>query len=232
MVWAVARLLLIEDDAEIRRALVRALTDLGHTVASTGQGYAALQMTMDERPDLVLLDLGLPDVDGREVLRMLRAVSQVPVIVATARDGEATIIDALDLGADDFVIKPFAANHLDARIRAVLRRGQGSTAPDPLTIGDLHLDPVTRAVTLAGTPLDLTRREFDLLHYLMQRPGAVITRRELVAEVWRQPYVNADKTIDVHLSWLRRKLGEDARDPRYVHTIRGVGVRFGPAGQP
>jgi DNA-binding response OmpR family regulator len=226
----VARLLLIEDDAEIRRALVHALTDLGHTVASTGQGYSALQLTLDEQPDLILLDLGLPDIDGREVLRMLRAVSQVPVIVATARDGEPTIIDALDHGADDFVVKPFGANHLDARIRAVLRRGRDSTAPQPLIVGDIRLDPVGRSVTLANRPLDLTRREFDLLHYMMQRPGAVITRRELVAEVWRQPYVNADKTIDVHLSWLRRKLGEDARAPRYVHTIRGVGVRFGPAG--
>ncbi len=228
--WAVARLLLIEDDAEIRRALVRALTDLGHTVASTGQGYSALQLTLDEQPDLVLLDLGLPDVDGREVLRMLRAVSAVPVIVTTARDGEPTIIDVLDIGADDFVIKPFGVHHLDARIRAVLRRGRDSPAPDPLTAGDLALDPVTRVVTLSGQTLDLTRREFDLLHYMMQRPGAVISRRELVAEVWRQPFVNADKTIDVHLSGLRRKLGEDARAPRYVHTIRGVGVRFGPAG--
>lgn len=225
-----ARLLLIEDDAEIRRALVHALTDLGHTVTSTGQGYPALQLIMDDQPDLVLLDLGLPDIDGREVLRMLRAVSQVPVIVATARDGEPAIIDALDHGADDFVIKPFGANHLDARIRAVLRRGRDAAGPDPLTAGDLRLDPITRTVTLDGRLVDLTRREFDLLHYMMQRPGAVITRRELVAEVWRQPYVNADKTIDVHLSWLRRKLGEDARAPRYVHTIRGVGVRFGAAG--
>jgi two-component system, OmpR family, KDP operon response regulator KdpE len=227
-----ARLLLIEDDAEIRRALVHALTDLGHTVASTGQGYSALQLVMDEQPDLVLLDLGLPDVDGREVLRMLRAVTAIPVIVATARDGEPAIIEALDLGADDFVIKPFGANHLDARIRAVLRRGGESSRPAPLTVGDLQLDPVSRTVRLSGRPVELTRREYDLLHYLMQRPGAVVTRRELVAEVWRQPYVNADKTIDVHISWLRRKLGEDAREPRYVHTIRGVGVRFGPAGQP
>lgn len=227
-----ARLLLIEDDAEIRRALVRALTDLGHTVASTGQGYSALQLVMDEQPDLVLLDLGLPDIDGREVLRMLRAVTVIPVIVATARDGEPAIIEALDLGADDFVIKPFGANHLDARIRAVLRRGGESSRPAPLTVGDLQLDPLSRTVSLSGRPVELTRREYDLLHYLMQRPGAVVTRRELVAEVWRQPYVNADKTIDVHISWLRRKLGEDAREPRYVHTIRGVGVRFGPAGQP
>lgn len=225
-----ARLLLIEDDAEIRRALVRALTDLGHTVTSVGQGYPALQLTLEEQPDLVLLDLGLPDVDGREVLRMIRAVSRVPVIVTTARDGEPTIINALDLGADDFVIKPFGANHLDARIRAVLRRGGDASGPGALIAGALQLDPVSRAVSLAGRPVELTRREFDLLHYLMQRPGAVVTRRELVAEVWRQPYVNADKTIDVHISWLRRKLGEDARSPHYVHTIRGVGVRFGPAG--
>src|SRR5262245_30723179 len=188
-------------------------------------------MALDQQPDLILLDLGLPDVDGREVLQMIRAVSRIPVIVATARDGEPAIIDALDLGADDFVIKPFGANHLDARIRAVLRRGAGGSAPALLAVGDLRLDPVSRAVSLSGEPVDLTRREFDLLHYLMQRPGAVVTRRELVAEVWHQPYINADKTIDVHISWLRRKLGEDAREPRYVHTIRGVGVRFGPLDQ-
>jgi two-component system KDP operon response regulator KdpE len=225
-----ARILVVDDEPAILRMVRTNLERHDLRVEAVATGREALAAYARFRPDLVLLDLGLPDVDGREVLRMLRAVSAIPVIITTARDGEPTIIDALDIGADDFVIKPFGVHHLDARIRAVLRRGRDSPAPDPLTAGELALDPVTRVVTLSGQTLDLTRREFDLLHYLMQRPGAVISRRELVAEVWRQPFVNADKTIDVHLSWLRRKLGEDARAPRYVHTIRGVGVRFGPAG--
>lgn len=221
-----ARLLLVEDDPEIRRALIRALSELGHTVASTPHGYAALRLTMEEQPDLIILDLSLPDLDGREVLRMLRAVTEIPVIVATARDGEPAIIDALDLGADDFVRKPFGAGQLDARIRAILRRGGAGRPREVIIAGDLRLDPVTREVHLADQPVDLTPREFDLLCYLMQRPGAVVTKRELAAEVWHQPFGNADKTVDVHISWLRRKLGEDARTPRYVHTIRGAGVRF------
>ena len=230
-----AQLLLVEDDAEIRRALIRALSELGHVVASTPAGLPALEAVLAQRPDLVVLDLGLPDIDGREVLRMLRAVSKIPVIVATARDGEAAIVEALDLGADDYVCKPFGAAQLDARIRAVLRRGHVApgTRPEPITVGNLTVDPAARRVTLDGMTLDLTPREFDLLFYLMNRAGAVVTKRELIAEVWRQPLGNADKTVDVHLSWLRRKLGEDARAPRYLHTVRGVGVRLtAPDDQP
>jgi DNA-binding response OmpR family regulator len=150
------------------------------------------------------------------------------VIVATARDGEQAIIEALDLGADDFLRKPFGAAQLDARVRAVLRRGLAApeNQPSAAVVGGLRVDPVTREVTLDGAPLDLTPREFDLLHYLAERVGAVVTKRELIAEVWRQPLGNADKTVDVHISWLRRKLGEDARAPRYLHTVRGVGIRL------
>ncbi len=228
----VAQVLLVEDDADIRRALIRALTDLNHAVSSTVSGLEALQLVLETRPDLVVLDLGLPDVDGREVLRMLRAVSQVPVIVATARDHEPTIVDALNRGADDYLTKPFSAAQLDARIRAVLRRSGGTEpAGQTLVVGGLRVDVGTREVTVDGTPVDLSPREFDLLCYLAARPGAVVHRRELVTEVWRQPYGGADKTLDVHLSWLRRKLGEDARTPRYLHTVRGVGVRLmAPAG--
>lgn len=225
-----AQVLLVEDDAEIRRALIRALTDLGHTVSSAAAGIPALEAVLAQRPDLVVLDLGLPDVDGREILRMLRAVSQIPVIVATAREGEQAIVEALDLGADDYVRKPFGAAQLDARIRAVLRRGHVApgSRPDPITVGGLVVDPYSREVTLDDTPIELTPREFDLLNYLVRRAGAVVTKRELIAEVWRQPLGNADKTVDVHLSWLRRKLGEDASAPRYLHTVRGVGVRLAP----
>jgi two-component system, OmpR family, KDP operon response regulator KdpE len=224
----VAQLLLVEDDAAIRRALIRALTELGHAVASTALGMGALQQIINDRPDLVILDLGLPDVDGADLLRMIRSVSQVPIVVATARDDEAGVVEALSHGADDYVIKPFGPAQLDARIRAVLRRANPSSAEDgqPIVVGELQLDPATREVTLRGLPVDLTPREFDLLSYLASRAGAVVTKRELLTHVWRQPYGGADKTVDVHLSWLRRKLGETAQEPRYLHTVRGVGVRL------
>ena len=223
-----AQLLLVEDDAEIRRALIRALSDLGHTVSSATTGMTGLQQVLAERPDLVILDLGLPDVDGREALRMLRSVSAVPVIVATARDDEAMIVDALDWGADDYLVKPFGPAHLDARVRAVLRRAAGmdDDGPAPLLVGDLRVDPAAREASLAGARLDLTPREFDLLAYLAARPGTVVPKRELLTQVWRLPYGGADKTVDVHVSWLRRKLGETAQEPRYLHTIRGVGIKL------
>ncbi len=224
----VAQLLLVEDDAAIRRALIRALTELGHAVASSALGMSALQQIINDRPDLVILDLGLPDIDGADLLRMIRSVSQVPIVVATARDDESGVVDALSHGADDYVIKPFGPAQLDARIRAVLRRSNpaGAGGPQPTVVGDLQLDPTTREVTLRGLPVELTPREFDLLNYLASRAGVVVTKRELLTHVWRQPYGGADKTVDVHLSWLRRKLGETAQQPRYLHTVRGVGVRL------
>ncbi|HEV7936294.1 MAG TPA: response regulator transcription factor [Actinomadura sp.] len=220
------QVLLIEDDTKIRTTLVRALGDHGHAVSSAPTAMAGLRTAVEDRPDVVILDLGLPDLDGREMLRMLRAVSRVPVIVATARDDEGEIVRVLDAGADDYVIKPFGAAQLDARIRAVLRRaGQDDT--DPLIVlGDLRLEPRAREAELGGVRLDLSPKEFDLLHYLALHPGEVVTKRDLLTEVWRLPYGGADKTVDVHLSWLRRKLGETAQNPRYLHTVRGVGVKL------
>ncbi|MFC7535249.1 response regulator transcription factor [Actinoplanes sp. GCM10030250] len=222
-----ARLLLIEDDPAIRNTLLRALRERGHAVAAAGAAMEGLQTALAERPDLIVLDLGLPDLDGRELLRMLRAVSRVPVIVATARDEETEMVRLLDAGADDYVVKPFTAAQLDARIRAVLRRGgEAAEATPELTVGGLRIDPGARTVTLDGTEVELSPREFDLLHHLAQRPGQVVTKRELLSEVWQVPYGGADKTVDVHLSWLRRKLGETALEPRYLHTVRGVGVKL------
>jgi len=221
-----ASLLLIEDDPAIRSALLRALTDLGHAPASSPTAMQGLQDVANTRPDVVVLDLGLPDLDGVVLLRMLRAVSDVPVIVATARDDEDEIVRALDAGADDYVVKPFAARHLDARVRAVLRRLGADEESRAVSVGGLHIDLSSRVATLDGRPLDLSRKEFDLLAYLAARPGEVVTRRTLLAEIWRQPYGGADKTIDVHLSWLRRKLGETAAEPRYLRSVRGVGVKL------
>lgn len=221
-----AQVLIVEDDVTIRTALTRALTDRGHAVASAPTALAGLREAVGTRPDLVVLDLGLPDLDGLEMLRMLRAVSAVPVIVATARDDETAIIAALDAGADDYVVKPFGGAQLDARIRAVLRRGADGATEAAVEVGGLRIDPGTRDVTLDGAALDLSPREFDLLHHLATRAGQVVSKRELLTEVWQLPYGGADKTVDVHLSWLRRKLGETALEPRYLHTMRGVGVKL------
>ncbi|NEK57525.1 response regulator transcription factor [Geodermatophilus sabuli] len=222
-----AQVLVVEDDERIRSAVIRALRERGHAVSSAGTALAGLQLAVEERPDLVVLDLGLPDLDGGELLRMLRAVSAVPVIVATARDDDGSVVAALDAGADDYVVKPFSAGQLDARIRAVLRRAAGAeTGPEPVTVGDLTVDPRSRRVTCGGTPVELSPKEFDLLAYLAARAGTVVSKRELLTEVWQLPYGGSDKTVDVHLSWLRRKLGESAAQPRLLQTVRGVGVRL------
>lgn len=225
---AVASLLVVEDDPAIRSALIRALTDLGHAVDTVPDAMSGLQRALATGPDLVILDLGLPDLDGVELLRMLRAVSSVPVIVATARDDDGEVVKALDAGADDYVVKPFSAASMDARIRAVLRRyaAEDDAAGSALEVGGLHLDTRTREVSLDGQPIELSPREFDLLAYLALRPGEVISKRELLTEVWHLPYGGGDKTVDVHLSWLRRKLGESASEPRYIVTVRGVGVKL------
>ncbi|GAA5152067.1 response regulator transcription factor [Nocardioides marinquilinus] len=226
------QLLIIEDDARIRPLLMRSLDERGYAVASASTGMQGLQLAVDSKPDLVILDLGLPDVDGTQVLSMLRAVSDVPVIVASARDDDPSLVGCLDAGADDYVVKPYTTTQLEARIRAVMRRtgGGGARTRQNVVVGDLEIDVPGRRATLAGAPLDLSPREFDLLRHLAERPGEVVTKRELLVEVWQQPWGGSDKTVDVHLSWLRRKLGETAAEPRYLHTVRGVGVRLGEPG--
>ena len=221
------QVLLIEDDPTIRSALSRGLAERGHAVSSAATAMAGLELATKDRPDLVVLDLGLPDIDGSQMLPMLRAVSSVPVIVATARDTETDIVSLLNSGADDYLTKPFGAAQLDARIRAVIRRSTDESQQDqPIRVGGLEISFRTREASLDGVALDLTPREFDLLHYLAERAGTVISKRELLTEVWQLPYGGADKTVDVHLAWLRRKLGETAATARYLHTVRGVGVKL------
>ena len=223
-----ASVLVIEDDQRIRETIARSLAADGHSVRTEARGADALGTVVDWRPDVVVLDLGLPDIDGTDVLRMVRSISTVPVIVATARDDEAEIVRVLDAGADDYIVKPYAAAQLDARIRAVLRRSAavGGDGTSAVTVGDLVIDPDRHTAALAGHTLELSRLEFDLLAHLARRSPEVVSRRELLAEVWRQPHGGADKTIDVHLSWLRRKLGESASEPRYLRTVRGVGIKL------
>ena len=219
-------ILIIEDDQRIRESLATRLSERGHDVETVARAIDGVEQAVSGNFDVVVLDLGLPDLDGTEALRMIRAVSQVPVVVATARDDESDIISVLDAGADDYVIKPYSADHLAARIRAVLRRSGDAIEEDTITVAGLQLDLNAHEATLDGRDLELTARAFDLLAYLANRPGKLISKRELLAEVWRQPYGGADKTVDVHVSWLRKELGETAADPKYIHTRRGVGIRL------
>src|ERR1700712_4569337 len=216
------QVLLVEDDGAIRTALTRALREHGHVVSAVGSGMPALSAAVENNPDVVLLDLGLPDIDGADVLSMLRAVSDVPVIVATARDDEQEIIRLLDLGADDYVIKPFTAAQRTARIRAVMRR-TGRTDEDPvITVGGLVIDTRSYEVTVDGRPIELARKEFELLLALARRAGEGVTKRDLLGEGGQVALGGAGRTFDVHLSCLRRKLGETAAEPRYLHSVRGV----------
>lgn len=217
---------LIEDDDRIRQALRAGLRDKGYAVRSASSGMDGLGLVTESPGDIVVLDLGLPDIDGRKLLRMIRALSPVPVIVATARDDDSAIVQTLDAGADDYVVKPFSAAQLDARIRALLRRVKAGEEHTAIVVGDLSVDARVRKATFEGRVLELTRKEFDLLHYLAARAGTVVSKREILAEVWRLPLGGTDRTVDVHLSWLRRKLGETAANPRYLRVVRGVGAQL------
>lgn len=225
-----ARVLVIEDDPVIRDALTEGLARLGHDVVAESTGLGGMRRLVTDPAAVTILDLGLPDIDGHDLLRMLRSVGAGPVIVATAQDAEESIIAALDAGADDYVVKPFSAAQIDARVRAVLRRVGDllppATAPAPIVVGDLSIDPATRTASLAGRPVSLSRKEFDLLLALARRAGRIVAKRQLLAEVWDQPHGGPDKTVDVHLSWLRSKLGESGTDPRYLVSVRGVGVKL------
>jgi DNA-binding response OmpR family regulator len=218
-----ARVLIIEDDPLVRSAMVADLADRAHSVRTVGTALEGIRELSNHPPELIVLDLGLPDLDGRQVLKMMRAITTTPIIIATACDEEADIIGLLNAGADDYLVKPFSCEHLAARICAQLRRNSPAGAAPVISVAGLRIDLARREARLDGRPLQLSRREFDLLAFVAARPGVVISRQELLAEVWQQSYGD-DQTIDVHVSWLRRKLGETAAEPRYLRTVRGVGV--------
>jgi DNA-binding response OmpR family regulator len=216
-------ILLVEDEESITTPLAEALerdgfrAEVAHTVADALAGARTL------RPDLVLLDIGLPDGSGLDVCRELRSSSSVPIIILSARGEEADRVVGLELGADDYVVKPFSAREVIARIRAVLRRtaAPGAPAEGPIQIGEVRLDPARRTVTFGDRPVELARKEFDLLALLMREAGAVVQRERLIDEVWDVNWFGSTKTLDVHVSALRKKL-----EPSYIHTVRGVGFRF------
>lgn len=224
---AETRILIVEDEASIAEPLASALEREGFAPARATTAAEALKLARSAAPDLVLLDLMLPDGDGRDVCREIRAFSDVPIIMLTARGTEVDRIVGLEIGADDYVVKPFSSGELIARIRALLRRtGSGPVAPAQYQIGELALDEASRSVTLAGEQLELSRKEFALLVELVRNAGSVVSREDLMAAVWDENWFGSTKTLDVHIGWLRKKLHDDASDPRYLHTVRGVGFRF------
>ncbi|HET7489419.1 MAG TPA: response regulator transcription factor [Acidimicrobiales bacterium] len=221
--------LTVEDEEAIAGPLASALRREGFEPVTAGTVAAALSAFDRVGPDLVLLDVMLPDGDGRDVLRELRRRSQVPVIMLTARDEPTDKVVGLELGADDYVVKPFEVAELMARVRAVLRRMRPAPATGRrLRFADLELDPASHTVTRAGAPVDLTLKEFEVLRMLLERPGEVVRRGELMDEVWDPNWYGSDKTLDVHVSSLRHKLGDDPAAPRYIQTVRGVGFRTAP----
>jgi DNA-binding response OmpR family regulator len=218
------RVMLAEDDASISDPLARALRREGYDVAVTAEGEDALGQVRGGGFDLVVLDLGLPDLDGLEVCRRLRADgSRMPVLVLTARADEVDTVVGLDAGADDYVTKPFRLAELLARVRALLRRGTGEQWSDG---NGVRIDAESRRAWLDGAELQLTAKEFDLLRVLLRESGRVVTRDQLMREVWDTTWWSSTKTLDMHVSWLRRKLGDDASDPKFITTVRGVGFRF------
>lgn len=221
------RILVVEDEASISEPLCSALEREGFVPAVAKTAAEAMTLARSTDPDVILLDLMLPDGDGRDVCRSIRVFSAVPIIMLTARGTEVDRIVGLEIGADDYVVKPFSSGELIARIRALLRRTSGSKQqPVEHAIGGLSVDEASRRATLDGTPLELSRKEFDLLVELVRAAGTVVSREALMAAVWDENWFGSTKTLDVHIGWLRKKLGDDSHEPRYLHTVRGVGFRF------
>lgn len=213
------RVLVVEDEVTIAEPLAEGLRREGFEVIVAATGAAALEAA---ETDIVLLDLRLPDIDGLDVCRRLRERSDVPIIVVTARGEEADRVVGLELGADDYVVKPFGLRELIARIRAVTRRSRGRAADAPVRIGPLEIDGRARQARVSDVEIELTPKEFDLLAALARDPGAVVSRHRLLEDVWQTTWFGSTKTIDVHVAALRRKLG----DPSLIETVRGIGFRL------
>jgi DNA-binding response OmpR family regulator len=221
-----SRVLIVEDDTTIREALALNLRAEGYEVATASDGEAGLAEARSGKPDLVVLDVMLPKLDGLTVCRLLRRESALPIILLTARGTETDKIIGLETGADDYIVKPFSLGEFLARARAALRRGATAAPPKELASGDLRLDLQGRRAYLRDGELALTPREFDLLLALMRNPGVVLTRELLLSKVWGDHYPGETRTVDVHISWLRKKIESDPAAPTRIATVRGVGYRF------
>ena len=224
---SVERILVVEDDPSVAEVVGRYLQREGFTVQRASDGCQALGLAVAAMPDLVVLDLSLPGADGLEVLRRLRALAPVPVVILTARGEEGDRVQGFELGADDYVVKPFSARELAARVRAVLRRSRGASTglPEALRTGELEVDPRARELRVWGQPVVLTAREFDLLVFLMSRRGRVCRREELLEQLWGTHHGNA-ATLTVHVRRLREKIEADPSHPHRIKTVWGVGYRF------
>ena len=221
------RILVVEDDPSIAKLLRLSLERDGYDIAHAPTGAQALDLVEDWSPDVVLLDLMLPDVSGREVARQIRVDSDVPIIMVTALGQDSDRVTGLDIGADDYIVKPFSVSELAARVRAVTRRTSSSErAKGPLRHGDLWLDSSERRVSRGTEEIALTKREFEILRMLMQQPGKLVSRAAMAHALWGRSATNATNLLDVHMSSLRRKLGDRAEEPGYIETVRGEGFRL------
>ena len=225
------RVLVVEDEEPIRRVVAGYLQRDGFEVSEAGDGLRAVAVARELSPDVIVLDLGLPGIDGLEVCRQVRTFSDAYIVMLTARAEEIDTLIGLSVGADDYLTKPFSPRELVARVRAMLRRPRGVAEPiedQVRRFGELALDPQAREVTLAGRIVELTRTEFDILDALSSEPRRVFSRRALVSDVWGADWFGDDHLVDVHIAHIRAKLGEDSAAPRYIGTVRGVGYRMGP----
>ncbi|GIV78027.1 MAG: DNA-binding response regulator [Litorilinea sp.] len=226
-----SRVLIVDDDRLLRRTVAAHLEQAGFRIQGASSGEEALLLIHQEPPDLILLDIGLPDLDGFDLLRRLRQDHQIPVIFVTARRRELDEIIGLEIGADDYIVKPFDIDVLIAHVRAVLRRAQqaaGEQTSTPVSEGPFMLDPVRREARYQGQLLDLRPKEFDILYFLACHPHQVFTVDDILAHVWGDEWIGEKQTVYVHMRWLRRKIEPDAAHPRHLITIRGVGYKFQP----
>lgn len=237
-----ATVLVVEDDATIRETIAYNLQRDGHEILSAEDGVTGLELARARRPDLVVLDVMLPRMSGLDVCRILREETPIPILMLTARDAEADVVQGLDTGADEYVTKPFSMRELRARIASLLRRDRlsrdaGPLSPGPagrngasadLVAGDLLLSPARHELTRRGEPVRLRPREFALLEFLMRNPGQVFTRDALLEQVWGLTYPGETRTVDVHVRWLREKIEDDPAQPQRIQTVRSVGYKFQP----
>jgi DNA-binding response OmpR family regulator len=222
-------ILVVDDETTLRETLVEALEVEGYRAIPAADGREALARFRADHPDLVLLDLMLPELSGVEVCRIMRAESAVPIIMLTAKDSEVDKVVGLELGADDYVTKPFSLRELTARIRAIFRRAEqvaGAETPSPVDLGRVQVDLAGHRILRDGETLPVKPKAFDLLAFLMRHPGQVFTRDQLLEHVWGYDYAGETRTVDVHVHWLRSEIEEDAGAPRFLHTVRGVGYVF------